>query len=371
VTQPPDRDDEGGAIRFAERLLALLDEGRFTATYKYAVLLALMDLCLEHADERGEPPRWIATEDLAERVIELYWPQTSEFPKAEHSAVLRQNQGGQAEIVAAIRRFRERTLGDPSVPLDRARRTDPDGWRRLVALVEWKLIEMPLPKLQRVGATELPFLYRIGWDDRIRRSDLARDVPREIVMAEGAGGHLVRLAGLLRPLIQRQWSAMVARLNRGAVEDAHLEEFLFGTHRISLEPVRAPLRELQQNRCFYCGDALRGRADVDHFIPWARHPDNGLANLVVTDPRCNADKREHLAAADHLEHWLERRQPELASRLNEIAEAVRWKYEPARTLAVARAVYLRLPGGVALWRRRDEFTEASPAVLAALLAAGS
>ena len=39
--EPPD------AIRFAERVLELLDDGRYTATYKYAVLLGLMDLCLE------------------------------------------------------------------------------------------------------------------------------------------------------------------------------------------------------------------------------------------------------------------------------------------------------------------------------------
>lgn len=39
--------EERGAIEFATRLLALLDEGQFTATYKYAVLLGLMDLCFE------------------------------------------------------------------------------------------------------------------------------------------------------------------------------------------------------------------------------------------------------------------------------------------------------------------------------------
>ena len=42
-------------IRFAERLLALLEEGSFTATYKFAVLLGLMDLCLEHSNRFGEP----------------------------------------------------------------------------------------------------------------------------------------------------------------------------------------------------------------------------------------------------------------------------------------------------------------------------
>lgn len=39
--------EDRGAIGFAEKVLGLLDEGRFTATYKFAVLLGLMDLCLE------------------------------------------------------------------------------------------------------------------------------------------------------------------------------------------------------------------------------------------------------------------------------------------------------------------------------------
>ncbi len=39
--------DDGDLIRLAERLLAILDRGRFTATYKYAVLLGLIDLCVE------------------------------------------------------------------------------------------------------------------------------------------------------------------------------------------------------------------------------------------------------------------------------------------------------------------------------------
>lgn len=48
---------ETGANAFAERVLTLLDEGSFTATYKYAVLLGLMDLCMERASAKGDPPR--------------------------------------------------------------------------------------------------------------------------------------------------------------------------------------------------------------------------------------------------------------------------------------------------------------------------
>src|SRR5262245_54672318 len=74
---------------------------------------------------------------------------------------------------------------------------------------------------------------------------------------------------------------MVARLNREALEDSRLEEFLFGAQRIPLDPVRQPLRELQNNRCFYWDSLIRGRSTVNHFLPWVRHPDNGIENLVV------------------------------------------------------------------------------------------
>jgi hypothetical protein len=44
-----------GGIRFAEKILTLLNEGQFASTYKYAVLLALLDLSLENVGRTGEP----------------------------------------------------------------------------------------------------------------------------------------------------------------------------------------------------------------------------------------------------------------------------------------------------------------------------
>ena len=41
---------------FAERLLEVIDSGRRTATYKLAVLLALLDLCARHSDTDGRAP---------------------------------------------------------------------------------------------------------------------------------------------------------------------------------------------------------------------------------------------------------------------------------------------------------------------------
>jgi hypothetical protein len=74
VSERPD------VVAFAEKVLELLEEGRYTATYKYAVLLALMDLCLERADRSGLPPSTVTTRELARRVVELYWPHTEPYP---------------------------------------------------------------------------------------------------------------------------------------------------------------------------------------------------------------------------------------------------------------------------------------------------
>ncbi len=140
-----------GAIAFGERVLTLLDYGSFTATYKYAVLLGLIDLCLEHSGRAGEAPHVLTTVQLAEKVTELYWPQSLPFAAAT-PVVLRQNTSGQAEILSLVARFRGRHVGLPLLTLAEARRLVPDSLARLVRDVEWKLIEMPLPRLQYLGS---------------------------------------------------------------------------------------------------------------------------------------------------------------------------------------------------------------------------
>jgi hypothetical protein len=63
-------------VGFAERLLEVIDSGRRTATYKLALLPALLDLCARHSDAAGRAPAPLYTRDIAEQVAALYWPQT-------------------------------------------------------------------------------------------------------------------------------------------------------------------------------------------------------------------------------------------------------------------------------------------------------
>ena len=101
---------------------------------------------------------------------------------------------------------------------------------------------------------------------------------------------------------------------------------------------------------------MRTAPDVDHFLPWARSPDNGIDNLVAADQRCNKLKCDFLASAPHVEKWCGRL-AERTTELIEIARLASWDRHPDRTVGVARALYLRLPHDVKLWESGTRFMD--------------
>ena len=231
---------------------------------------------------------------------------------------------------------------------------------------------MPIPRLQVLGREEERFLYEYNWT-RGRpavgvtgyQKGATADFDNRLLLRPGVAEQLVRLNGILRPLFYRKWAVMVARMN--GLPEAELEQFLFGAERTSLDPVRQPLRELQENRCFYCDGRIIAAADVDHFIPWSRYPDDGLDNLVAAHPTCNNSKRDFLAAAEHVQRWVERTRT-LDTGLTDVARVAGWPRDATRSGSVATAIYLRLPAAARLWHRPDEFVSINHARIARALA---
>lgn len=358
------------ALAFGEAFMALLDQGKFTATYKHAVLLALLDLCLENTGAGGEAPPMFTTRQLADKVVALYWPHTSQYASGDGEGVLRQGGNrptGQAEIVKEIHGYRAAftPVSFPSVA--RARLQSPHTFQRLVDKVEFTLIRWPLPRVQFVGKEDKRFIYDIGWSRRdtedsafradvrayLRGGDCRFD--NRIMLRPGVGSHLVVLTGLLRPLVHQHWTTKVAKLNK--LEEAHLGDFLFDPQRHIPDSVRSPLRDLQEDRCFYCnerfGSAKNKLPQVDHFMPWARHPDDGLDNYVLAHGDCNRAKSDFIASAQHLEPWVARSVE--GGPLDAIDDGATWERDRERTMSVARAIYLRLQPESNLWVRGDEF----------------
>ena len=355
-----------GAIVFAEKLLSLLDTGRYTATYKFATLTALIDVCTESVDEAGRTPTSLSAKAVGRKVLELLWPHSRPYRAGENGWIYLRHSTQPNDLVEHTSSVR-RSLGlvNAGATLDQARHDHASAIDALERRVVTTGIRMPLPKLQRFGAgavAEDRFIYDYGWPDEVPASRIwAADFDDSLLLQPGVGAWLVRLGAVLRPIVQQRWAAFVADRSRDVIESALLDEFLFGVSRVGLQRVRGPLLAIQDGRCFYCGEPSPiSSTEVDHFIPWVRHPDNGLDNLVAAHRRCNNSKRHALAAANHLARWLRR------EGLDELRPS--WPSDRDRTIGAARATYLWLPKRARLWQSVNDFTMADPVELRSVFA---
>ena len=314
------------------KLLSLLDESAVVATYKPALLMALIDSATEFPVQSTVPVRL-----LAERVTELYWPQTVAYPTT--GTVLLQNQGSQAKIISAIVEARAKTGNNTRSIPESFKATK--VWTRLVRRVELSLAEMPIPRLQ---VPFEPFLYRFDWpwaDFGHWRVKTYDETSRTISLLPGVAESLVSLGALIRPFIMRWWSEKAARLNP-AVEEAasmlNFEQFMFGRDRVALERIGEGLLDLQSGRCFYCKTSLARIREIDHFVPWSQSGDDGLSNLVAACRKCNSSKSSILAGPEYLERLLVRN-TDWKSDLPSLANERTCRHDPPRPNRVIESAY--------------------------------
>jgi 5-methylcytosine-specific restriction endonuclease McrA len=333
---------------FAERLLAVIDEGRRTATYKLAVLLALMDCCAEQASPEGRAPTEISTRAIARSVARLYWPQLRPFPTQAGVVELRQITNKSATILAALA---EAFQALPHVSTwETAESVLPaDHVRQVLDVVELTVARYPLVRLQTVDGVPKPFIYDIEWGEGVTLSRLASCGGATVRFRPGAGDQLVRLAPLTRPLVELHWVRMVADLNRLSLVEDDLHRHLFGAERVAFPgPLRHALADLQMGKCFYCRKPLTERSAVDHFIPWSRWPNDAVENLVIAHASCNSHKSDHIPGPLPLDTWVER----LVSHsedLVSVASSSRWRSDCLRSVSLARSLYAHLPNGAVVW----------------------
>jgi hypothetical protein len=223
-------------VQFVLKVQRLLGEGRFTATYKYALLMALADLSVELGDDSGAALE-INVYQIAAKFIDSYWRQTLPFPG---TTILQQNTGKPPVVITLLLQIRG-NCGDSIAIAKR----DP-RWTELIRAVADNIRAMPLRFLQNVGKERLTFLY-----------DLPQGrAGRTIRLYPGAAFCFRRFHGLITELVEAAWTKWVRQQNLTVIgESADLHEFLFGASRTPLFALQAPLRELQENLCFYCRKA--------------------------------------------------------------------------------------------------------------------
>jgi diadenosine tetraphosphate (Ap4A) HIT family hydrolase len=131
-----------------------------------------------------------------------------------------------------------------------------------------------------------------------------------------------------------------------------LRQFLFGIERGVLGPFRRVLLQDQDGPCFYCDERIRGEAVVDHFVPWARYPQDLGHNFVAADVACNGDKGDRLPAFPHLRRWSERNaRPGLTAEFTRMA----LPHDVVVTQRVALWAYSQADRvGANVWQRRQD-----------------
>jgi phage-related minor tail protein len=289
-------------LAFLAKIQRLFAEGNFTATYKFALLIALADLAVEVGSDDGSE-LILSNRQIAERFVQLYWRHSTPYGTGRtdtQPGVLVQNLGDQAAVLTAICQYRAST---PGITIQQARTES--GFAALLTKVAVVVSAQPLNYLQNFGGVTDTFLY-----ERSGRGAIA--------LKPGVAYCLRRFYTLIQQLSRTHWVDHIKsnRRNHSVLGDAgDLEDFLFSASRQSLAIVSAELRKLDGHQCFYCGGNLVD-ADVDHFVPFSLYPRDQSHNLVLAHPACNRSKSDTLAAKSHLERWLER----LMTRSDELSE---------------------------------------------------
>ena len=96
--KPPTAEEQ---LEFLRSLQRLMEEGSFVASYKFALLHAIADLCLVKGDDGGAKLE-LSTSEIAEQFVRLYWPQVAPYPASAEPQILSQNTGRQAAIVRQV-----------------------------------------------------------------------------------------------------------------------------------------------------------------------------------------------------------------------------------------------------------------------------
>lgn len=336
----------------AQKCFALIDTTKKSSTYKYATLLALLNVIARSVDKHGRPTQKVMISDIGCEVMQLYWNQAVPF-----RGVPPLKQASGPDIVTKIVRYRTvNNLELPRVTMDQARRKDPTGFRALKKSVIKTVADMPIRLLQKFGegskAREELFLYEFSWKGDLPKKELEKAY---LTLKPGVGEGLRLLSPLLRTQIENQWMTYVSDQNN--LDASALNDYLFGFMRSKVTTFAKYLMPLQGGKCFYCGIGInKGNAHVDHVIPWSFSHDDGLDNLVATCSACNLNKSALLLGLPHLKNWSKRLA--VGSPENLTIDNLASKHKLLRDLNLthkyARSAYLLAPPGTSVWNSQSK-----------------
>ncbi len=318
-------------LQFLQKVQLLLESGKFTSTYKFALLIALTNVAVEKGDDSGATLK-VNLDDVAREFLSLYWSQARPYG----SAPLMQNaeRASQARIITLL--IPELGVSKSAHLRLRQYEHQRDG---LLTATRKLIVKYPLKHLQHFESiddqkySKDQFLYKFAG------VDVSNPRLQTITLKHGVAACLRSLRAVIVALVQARWARWIREKNPSLGKDRNLEAFMFGQDRQPLAHLATHLYEMQNGRCFYTNRKLDApkKGEVDHFIAWARYACNDPLNLVLASKQANNDKSDHIASTRHLKEWVERnaiyscdssKNPDLQS----VLSIARWAYKHAASM---------------------------------------
>jgi len=287
-------------LGFLTNIETLLREGRFTSTYKFALLLSLANIAVEQGSDSGEALD-VDLNGVARQYIALYWNMARPYPLIGDLLKQNREQRKPARMITLIGQQARQSIN--SYRRFRKYQSERDA---LVSSTRVTLARDVLYRLQTIGGRSGAASQRFLYDHPPTAAECARLT--HITLKPGVCACLRRLHGVIVSMVQSRWALWVRQNNPSLHEDGQLETFLFGANRTAVSEYAQRLYDLQDRRCFYSGNRLTGprSAEVDHFIPWARYPCDSPFNLVLSSRAENNRMRDMLKPLGMRQRWEQR-----------------------------------------------------------------
>ncbi len=280
-------------IDFIAYIQRLLVEGEFNATYKYALLHALADICIETPlmDDPNHQLK-IPISMIVEKFITIYWQHALPFNTVENSmnTLLHQNVGKQSVIITELNRCHNLNIKN----INKLKQSD--NWSAIYKSTLRVIKEGPLWRLQLLAKKEDCFLYPHNKGSSF------------ITLNAGIAYCFRRFYELVIQVSRNAWIGKIQSIpaNQQIIgKQSQLDPFLFGINRQAITKAKPILEEIQKGKCFYCQKPLTTKTEVDHFIPFAKYSNDLGHNFVAAHSSCNNNKRDYLAAFEHRDRWFE------------------------------------------------------------------
>ncbi|MEL7478645.1 MAG: hypothetical protein AAGJ17_07105 [Pseudomonadota bacterium] len=240
-------------LEFISFIQRILSEGDFVATYKYALLNAIADICIEKLDVSANESLKIEHSLLAEKLLQLYWHHAMPFSniKSGADALLKQNSGAQSKVISVLYECQQNNIRS----LGQLKRSS--YWHESYRAALNTLKTGPLWRLQILAKQEECFLY--PHDKK----------PQYIELKPGIAACFRRFYDLVVYLSKNAWLQKIQSIkyNQALIgPQSKLESFLFGEDRQSLAKVKPVLVDLQKNQCFYCQKPFKNDVEIDHIL---------------------------------------------------------------------------------------------------------